>query len=85
MEHKEEHGGHWEMEWRSELGEIVGEDKPWETVDSEKQTEGFGRKGVGSWVSLVVGIMEGTYCMEHWVWCINNEIWNILFFMKKVK
>ena len=28
------------------------------------------------WVSRVVGIMEGTYCMEHWVWCINNEFWN---------
>ena len=23
--------------------------------------------GVGSWVSLVMGIMEGMYCMEHWV------------------
>ena len=33
-------------------------------------------KGVGGWVSLVVGIKEGTYCMEHWVWCINNELWN---------
>ena len=26
----------------------------------------------GCWVSLVVGIMEGTYCMDHWVY-INNE------------
>ena len=24
-------------------------------------------KGLGGWVSLVVGIKEGTYCMEHWV------------------
>ena len=30
------------------------------------------RKGVEGWVSLVVGIKESTYCMEHWVWCINN-------------
>ena len=32
-------------------------------------------RGVGGWVSLVVGI-KGTYCMEHWVWYINNEFWN---------
>ena len=31
---------------------------------------------MGSWVSLVVGVMEGMYCMEHWVWRINNESWN---------
>ena len=31
---------------------------------------------VRGWVSLVVGIKEGTHCMEHWVWCINNEFWN---------
>ena len=29
--------------------------------------------GVGGWGYQVVGIMEGTYFMEHWVWCINNE------------
>ena len=33
-------------------------------------------RGVGSWVSLVVGIEEGTYCMEHWVWCMNNKSCN---------
>ena len=27
-------------------------------------------------MSLVVGIKEGMYCMEHWVWFINNESWN---------
>ena len=53
-----------------------GENEPWKTVDSEKQTEGFGEEGGGGSVSLVVGIAEGTYCMEHWVWCINNESWN---------
>ena len=31
---------------------------------------------VEGWVRLVVGIMEGTYCMEHWVWYVNNEFWN---------
>lgn len=40
-------------------------------VYSKKQTEGFGAGG--GWKGLMVGIKEGTYCMEHWVWCINNE------------
>ena len=75
VEHKEQHEEHWKM-GRSELGEIGGGDKPWETVDSEKQTEGFGGEGVGGWVKLLVGIMEDTNCVEHWVWCINNEFWN---------
>ena len=44
-------------------------------MDSEKQTEGFGEEGGGGWVSPVVGIMEGMYCMEHWVWYINYELW----------
>ena len=30
---------------------------------------------MAGWVSLVVGIKEGTYCMEHWVLYINNESW----------
>ena len=29
---------------------------------------GFGRLGY-----QVVGIIEGTACMEHWVWCKKNE------------
>ena len=43
--------------------------------------------GMGGWVSLVVGIMEDTYCMEHWVWCINKESWNTekIKFKKKKK
>ena len=44
-------------------------------MNSEKQTVLEGKE-VGGWVSLVVGIKEGMYCMEHWVWCINNEFWN---------
>ena len=43
-------------------------------MDSEKQSEGFGGQRLGGWVSLVVGIMEGMYCMEHWVWCINDDL-----------
>ena len=62
------------MERRRELGEIGAEDEPWETVDSEKQSEGFGGERVGGWVSPVVVIGEGTYCMEHWVWCINPPV-----------
>ena len=64
------------MERRSKLGEIGGGDEAQETVDSEKQTEGFGGEGCRGWVSLFVGIMEGMYCMEHWMWYINNEFWN---------
>ena len=30
-------------------------------------------RGLESRISLVVGIMEGMYCMEHWVWYKNNE------------
>ena len=30
-------------------------------------------RGMEGWGSQVVGIMEGMYSMEHWVWCINNE------------
>ena len=37
---------------------------------------------VRGWVSLEVGIAEGMYCMEHWMWCINNEFWNT---EKKIK
>ena len=31
-----------------------------------RQTEGFG--GAGGWASPVMGIKEGTYCMEHQVY-----------------
>jgi len=30
---------------------------------------------VGGWVSPVMGIKVGTYCMEHWVLYENNELW----------
>ena len=46
-------------------------------MDSGKQTEDFrGRRGRG-WASPVMGIKEGTYCMEHWVLYASNESWNI--------
>ena len=61
------------MERRRELREIGRGGEPCETMDSEKQPEGFEGAGVGGWRNQVVGIKEGTYCMEHWVWCKNNE------------
>ena len=45
----------------------------WTLKNNLRALEG---RGVGFWVSLVVGMKEGTYCMECWVWCINNEFWN---------
>ena len=33
-------------------------------------------KGWGEWLSMVIGIKEGTDCMEHWVLYANNESWN---------
>ena len=37
-------------------------------MDSEKQPEGFEGAGGGNLGNQVVGIREGTDCMEHWVW-----------------
>ena len=31
---------------------------------------------VGEWDRPVMGIKEGTYCMEPWVLYANNESWN---------
>ena len=50
-------------------------------MDSEKQSEGFEGAGVGGWGNQVVGIREGTDCMEHWVWCKNKEY----FYAEKIK
>ena len=57
-------------------GKLVGEmnhERLWTLKNNLRVLKG---REVEGWVSLVVGIMEGTYCMEHWVWCINNEFWN---------
>ena len=45
-------------------------------MDYGKQTEGFRGEGVWEWVGPVMGIKEGTYCMERWVLYPNNESWN---------
>ena len=76
------------MERRRELREIGGRDEPgemnheklWTLKNNLRVLEG---KGAGGWVSLVVGIVEGMYCMEHWVWCIHNEFWNTEKKLKK--
>ena len=60
------------VNWGKSEGETMHE-RPWTLRNKLRVME---RRGLGSWVSLVVGIKEGTYCMEHWVWCINNEFWN---------
>ena len=45
-------------------------------MDSGKQTEGVRGEGVEGWVSPVMGIKKGMYCMEHWVLYASNESWN---------
>ena len=58
---------------RGELGKLEREtnhERLWTLRNKLRVLEG---KGVGGWVSLAVGIKEGTDCMEHWVWCKNNE------------
>ena len=60
------------MSWEKSEGEMNHE-RLWTLRNKLKVLE---RWEVEGWVSLVVGIKEGMYCMEHWVWCINNETWN---------
>ena len=58
---------------RRELREIwreMNHERLWILKNNLRVLKG---RRVGGWVSLVVGIMEGTYCMEHWLWCISNE------------
>ena len=77
----EDTGRRREVSWGKSEGE-KNHERLW---THEKQTEGFGGRCVERWVSLVVGIMEGTYCMEHWVWYINDEFWNTGKKFKKSK
>ena len=41
-------------------------------------------RGVGEWDRAVMGIKEGTYCMQHWVLYANNESWNTMSKTKDV-
>ena len=62
--------------WRREVswgksGQETNHERLWTLRNKLRVLEG---RGMGGWVSLVVGTKEGTYCMEHWVWCITmNE------------
>ena len=78
--------------WRREgsWGKLEGEtnhERLWTLRNTLRVLEG---RRVGGWVSLVVGSKEGTDCMEHWVWCINNEFcytekkFKIFFQIKKI-
>lgn len=58
--------------WGKSEGEM-NHDRLWTLRNKRSVLEG---RSVGGWVKLVVGIKEGTYFMEHWVWCISNEFWN---------
>ena len=63
------------MERRCELGEIGGGEEPWETVDSEKQTESFGVGGLGEpgggyyggyVLHGALGVVHKQWILEHW-------------------
>lgn len=45
-------------------------------MDSENQTVAFRGAFRDRWVSLVMGITEGTDHMEPWGLYANNELWN---------
>ena len=51
----------------------VNHERLWTPSNKLRVLEG---RGVGRCVSSVMGIKEGTYCMEHWVLYTNNESWN---------
>ena len=52
---------------------VVNHERLWTLKNNLRVLKG---RGVGGWGIQVVGIMEGTYCMEHWAWHIHNESWN---------
>lgn len=47
-------------------------------MNFRKHTEVLEGRGVGRWVSPVVGIKEGTDYMEHWVLYANSGLWNTI-------
>ena len=62
------------MERRRELREIgreVNNERLWTLKNNPRVLKG---REVGAWGNQVVGIKEGMYCMEHWLWCKNNEL-----------
>ena len=59
----------------------MNHDRLWTLGNKPRASEG---RGLGGWDRLVMGIKEGTYCMEHWVLYANNESWNIISKTKDV-
>ena len=51
----------------------MNQERLWTLGNKLRGSEG---RGVGDWDRPVMGIKEGTYCMEHWVLYANNESWN---------
>ena len=45
----------------------------WTLGNKLRASEG---KVVGGWASLLMGIKEGTCCMEHWVFYASKASWN---------
>ena len=61
--------------WRGEgswgkLEVEVSHERLWTLKSNLRVLKGW---GVGGWGNQVVGIREGTDCMEHWVWYKNNQ------------
>ena len=50
-------------------------ERPWTLRNKLRASEG---RGVGKWASPVMGIKEGTYCMEYWVLYANDESGNTI-------
>ena len=51
----------------------MNHERLWTLGNKLRASEG---RGVGDWERPLMGIEEGTYCMEHWVLYANNESWN---------
>ena len=64
----EDTGRRREVSWGKLEGDMKHE-RLWTLRNKLRVLEG---RRMRSWVNLVVGIKEGTYCTEHWLWCINN-------------
>ena len=51
----------------------MNHERLWTLRNKLRTSEG---RRVGDWDRPVMGIKEGTYCMEHWVLYAKNESWN---------
>ena len=71
-EHNKYHGGQGVLERRRELGKLEGEVNHERLWTLKNNLRGLKWRGGGRSGYKAVGIIQGKYCMEHWVWCINN-------------